>query len=410
MTSNTLRQILIMLLVAIFAASPAIQLRAQDATPETISRMVTVQPADTDSGEYISIEVAAGTSGDFTIVVANDGNVNQHVRFYAVPAGTLDNGGFAAAPYGTEPDLVTSWLGMAEQTLELDAGKGQEVVVKVSVPDGTPAGEYVTSISAEQAEAFEIPGTDVMSQRVRWSMPVQIIVPGDFQYSFEFSSAELELRNHALIGVIEIVNTGTATVRPTGEVRLLDDNGNVIGVSGVEMRAVYSGTTANMYVGWQNVPTFESYSLEVTLTDPDNGATASATFNDLVPITEHVVEAAATPVPELAFSQADLAPLTDDVPPSMLSFEGAISNPADPIENARVSIVTHQDGEEVDRYPILQGVTLATGTTPLEARYALPGGFTDGTYTFAVTIELGSSGSQTVLVSQTIDFEVTVDD
>ena len=85
-----------------------------------------------------------------------------------------------------------------------------------------------------------------------------------------------------------------------------------------------------------------------------------------------------------------------------------INNNGDPIENARVSIVTYQDGVEVDRYPILQAVTINQGSTPVQARYSLPGGFTKGTYTFEVTIELGDIGTQTVLLTQTLDFEVTV--
>lgn len=408
MRFHALRLIFSAFLVAVAGFAPTISLHAQESTPESVNRMVSVYPADSELGDFVTIEVAAGESGQFTIVVANAGNASQVVRAYSVPAVTADNGGFAAAPYGTEPDTITGWLDIGDQTHELEAGVGQEIVVTVSVPDGTPAGEYVTSIAGEQAEAFEIPGTESMSQRVRQPMPVLIVVPGEFSASFDLLSASLEPRGTLLIGVVKIANTGTSILTPKGEAQLLDADGSVIGVGPIELGSVYVGTTGKIYLAWSNVPSAESYSLEIKLTDESTGASASSSFVDLVPVSEREITASATPAPELAFTQAELAPLTDDIPPSMLTFEGEISNPADPIEDARVSIVTYQDGVEVDRYPVLQGVTLDSGSTPLDARYSLPGGFTDGTYTFAVTIEIGTGGSQTVLVTQPIEFEITV--
>ena len=91
-----------------------------------------------------------------------------------------------------------------------------------------------------------------------------------------------------------------------------------------------------------------------------------------------------------------------------LQLNAEIANNAEPIEGARVTIVTYKDGEEVDRYPILQAVKLETGITPVEVRYSLPGGFTQGTYTFEVTIETGDAGTQSVLVTQPIDYEIVV--
>ena len=400
----------IAVLLALAIASPGMIIRAQEASPEAVSRMVSVYPANGAPGDYAAVTVDAGDSAEFTIILANAGDVQQTLRVYSIPALTIDNGGFAAAPYGSPTDDITSWLNLEEMHFDLEPNRGQELIVTVTVPEDVAPGEYVTAIAGEQADAFEIEGSDILTQRVRQPMPVLIVVPGELQYSFELHSAELELRQDFFIGSFRISNTGTAIVRPTGEVRVMNDAGEVLAVADVELGSVYTRSSANVYVAWQNVPGEGSYVLEISLTDPDNGATAADTFTDLVPVTGQDASVAATPAPELQFSEAELAPLTRDEPPSMLLFEGAISNPGDPIESARVSIVTYQDGEEVDRYPIMQAVTIGTGTTPVEARYSLPGGFTEGTYTFEVTIELGSGSTQTVLVTQPIDFQVTVDE
>jgi hypothetical protein len=403
------RLIFVIWLMAFGVMTPAAGVEAtQQSTPEAVNRMVAIYPADSGPGNFVTVTVNVGETKGFTIIVGNAGNIKQSIRAYPIPALTADNGGFSAAPYGTELDETTSWLDITEMTMEFEPGEGREVVVDITVPADTPPGEYITAIAAEQADAYEIEGTEVMTQRVRIPMPVLITVPGEFQPSFELTSAEMELRDDMIIGIVKIENTGTAIVRLHGVARLLNEEGEVLGVSEIHLEPIFVNTSANVYVSWQNVPSLDTYGLQIELQDPDNLASDDVTFDNLTPFTEREAAAAATPVAELAFTRAELEPLTDDVPPSMLTFEGEISNPGAAIENARVTIVTYQDGREVDRYPIMQAVTIQTGSTSLESRYSLPGGFTDGTYTFEVTIEVGDMSTQTVLLTEPLEFEVVV--
>lgn len=389
---------------------------AQNATPESSpmmeeeeSRAIAFYPEETGQGTFITVELEAGESTEADVLLGNVGNIEQTLRTYPVPALSGINGGFVLADYGTENDAITDWLNYDEQQFTLQPTEGVVLQVGISVPDGTAPGEYVTGLAAEQAESFEIPGTEMMRQRVRWSVPILIVVPGEREPAFEVGEAQLQWYEGSMYGTIEIANTGNVTVRPQGEVRLLDAEGTVVGVAEVELGSIYNGTETTFVVAWQTPPPSETYSISLALTAEEGTVSVTQEHSDLVPLEEGETAQADARDP-LVFSKAELTPLTKDNPPSTLQFDAEISNNGEVIENARVSIVTYKDGEEVDRYPIMQAVTIQPGTTPIEARYSLPGGFTDGTYTFEVTIELGDSGSQTVLVTQPIEYEITVGD
>lgn len=380
----------------------------QDEGREAPGRAIAFYPEATGEGTYVTLELKPGETGTFRVVLGNAGQIVQTLRTYAVPAESGIHGGFTLTPYGTLPDKQTSWLDFPEQEFTFDPGKGIVLDVTVEVPSTTSPGEYVTGLAAEQSEPFEIEGTELITQRVRWALPVLIVVPGERLPAFELGDARLEDRNGLLIANVDIVNTGNVTVRPVGQARLRDEHGDVVGVSTIEMNSVYSGTDTYLIVAWEGVPESPTYSIQIELSAENSLVSVEHLYEGLEPQTLGETNAATPVVVPLGFAFATLDPLTNDTPPSMLQLTAEIANNAEPIENARVSMVTYQDGVEIDRYPILQGVTINQGTTPVQARYALPGGFTKGTYTFVVTIEIGSADTQTILATQKLDYEITV--
>ncbi|MCO5217361.1 MAG: DUF916 domain-containing protein [Thermomicrobiales bacterium] len=384
-------------------------LQAQEATPAAFSteRAITFYPTETGFGTFIELHLSPGETGHMSLTVGNTGHVEQTVRVYAVPAGTAVNGGFQALEHGAEPDYQTSWIDYEESDYKLVPEEGRVLKIDVHVPDDALPGEYVTAMAAEHADAYDIEGSDLIKQRVRWAVPILIVIPGEAQPAFTLPDASLEDREGLLIASVSLENTGNVIVRPRGEVRLLSPDGTVLGVSSLELLSFYPGTSSSFLAAWKNVPQSETFTLQVVLANEDGSVTVQETFPDLVPTLPQMETAQSTGV-TLGFPSAELTPLTDDNPPSMLQLTAEIANNGEPIENARVSIVTYQDGVEVDRYPVMQAVTIPQGTTPVQARYALPGGFTSGTYTFDVTIELGDMGTQTILVTHKLEFEVTV--
>lgn len=405
---KTLRPIALAILVVM---STTVSAAADESTPSAEvlpNRAIAFYPEETGEGSYISVEVKPGDSVLVEVILGNAGEIEQTLRTYAVPATSGTNGGFILSEYGTQPDGPTSWVNYPESEFTFAPTEGVSLAVEITVPEGTGPGEYVTGLAAEQKDAYAVPGTDMIVQRVRWVVPILVTVPGDRDPSFDLVDATLENRSGVVIAEIGIVNTGNVIIRPTGEVKLLDPDGRVVGTSDVGLDSVYRDTSTTFIVAWENVPPADYYEVQVILFAEDRTVSVEKSFVNLVPtITDGSVTA---PVEPLLFTRAELIATTRDNPPSLLMFEGEIANNGEPIEDARVSIVTYQDGVEVDRYPIMQAVTLEPGTTPVEARYSLPGGFTEGTYTFEVTIELGSGGTQTILATQDIDFEVTVGD
>lgn len=402
---------LLLIVVLLIGVSPSMDVFAQATPPSATppasaeNRSIAFYPEETGIGTFITVSVEPGNSTEFSVVLGNSGSIHQEIKTYAIPVESASNGGFAMAEQGTDKDEQTSWVDYPEQDFPLDPGDGLVLTGRISVPEGTAPGEYVTALAAQQAEPFAVEGSNTFNQVVRWSLPILIVVPGEMHGEYSVSDANLELRENVLVAEVGIQNIGSITVRPKGTALLIDASGNTIGVSQVELGSIYSGTDTVFYLAWENVTPSSSYSIEYSFSDERIESPVSGVISNLSVAGSENVES-----PELGLSQAAFTPLNEDEPPSMLQFDGVISNNAEPIENARVSIVTYQDGEEVDRYPIMQAVTIQTGETPVEARYSLPGGFTDGTYTFEVTIELGSGDTQSILLTQDIDYEVVVGD
>jgi hypothetical protein len=407
--SALLRRCTSTFLIIILLAASVATVSAQDATPSPAAqpnRAIAFYPEATGQGTFISVELKPGKSVTVGVILGNAGDVEQTIRTYAVPAMSGTNGGFLQTDSGTPPDKQTTWLDYPETEFTFQPTEGASIPLTITVPKDASPGEYVTSLAAEQKDPFEVSGTDMIKQRVRWSVPILITVPGDRKPAFELGDVTLENREGIMIADIGITNTGNVIVRPQGEVRLLDASGTTVGVAQVALDSIYSGTTTDFIVAWDKVNPSDTFTVQAELTNDEGSLTVSQDYPNLIPFSSDPNPTNTGPT--LTITNAKFEPLTKDNPPTTLQLDATVTNTGEPIENARVSIVTYQDGVEVDRYPILQAVTINQGSTPIQARYALPGGFTKGTYTFEVTIELGDIGTQTVLVTQKLDYKVTV--
>lgn len=407
---KTLRISVCILSVIIVILSPVATISAQDfsASSSNPNRSIAFYPESSGVGTYITMELAPGESAKSNIVLGNSGDVEQTLRTYAVPAESGVNGGFVLAEQGAELDDVTSWLDYPEQLHTFEPGEGITIKVTVKVPTNTPPGEYVTGLAAEQADSFAVPGTELIRQRVRWSIPVLVIVPGERKPDFEITETTLDVREGMYVAEIGIANTGNVIVRPSGEVRILDSEGTVVGVARASLDSIYVGTDTTFIVAWDSIPTSSGYTLQIFMTNTEGDLEVEKQVDDLTAVDRGAGTKLDTD--PLSFSKPTLTSTDNNPLSSTLEFDAVVINNEEPIDNARVSIVTYQDGVEVDRYPIMQAVTINQGETPIEARYSLPGGFTNGTYTFEVTIEIGDGDTQTVLLTQPIDYEVVVGD
>jgi len=375
------------------------------APDDTVSRAFEFYPVDTGFGSYFDETVEAGSSVTLTALIGNTGNVPQDLRTYAVDAYTADGGGFAAADYGTPPNDVTSWVDYSEEIFTIEVGTGIERTFTVTVPEGTEPGQYITAVAAQHAESLDIEGSVNFRQIIRYAIPVFITVPGEMSAGFEIGEISITTRADTFIIEIAIQNTGDVRVRPEGEVELLDSSGALLASVPVAMDSVYARDQTVMRAGAPTSSGAGPFRVRVNLTDPETGVTASGEAADLtaeapvatpVPTTINITSASVTP-----------APSADDV--QFANVEATITNDGDPIANAQLSLIASVDGEEVERFPISQSLSLQSGDTPVSTRYIPLTGWTSGEWTFELLLEtVESSGAAVVVGRQAIEGTITI--
>ncbi len=360
---------------------------------------------DTGFGTYFDVSIEPGASTQISALIGNTGGESQDLRTYAVNAYTAIGGGFTAADYGSEPSPVTSWVDYPEEIFTIEAGMGVERTFTVTVPEGTLPGQYITAVAAQHAEALGIDGSENFRQIVRYVIPVFITVPGEMTPSFEIGGITIETRADVTIVESEIANAGDIRVRPEGEVEVLNEDGLLIASLPVTMDSVYARDTTVLRAGLAASIGTGPFTVRVSLTDPESGVVAAAELSDLV------AEApAATPEPaiiQIVSTSVAPAPSADDV--QFANVEAVITNDGNPVANAQLSLIASVDGEEVERFPISQSLSLVSGDTPVTTRYIPATGWTSGTWTFELLLEtVEPSGAAVVVGRQAIDATITI--
>lgn len=126
-----------------------------------------VRPGDA-SGAVVALTVRAHAEGRDALVVTNEGAEPLALAVAASDTRTGDDGGLEVADTRTG---AGAWLDVPD-SLELAPGEQGTVPVRVAVPAGTPAGEYVAAVVTTLAE----PGDGVTLER-RLALRVVVTVP-----------------------------------------------------------------------------------------------------------------------------------------------------------------------------------------------------------------------------------------
>ena len=101
------------------------------------------------------------------------------------------------------------------------------------------------------------------------------------------------------------------------------------------------------------------------------------------------------------------SPSADDV--QFATVDAVISNNGEPVANAQLSLIASVNGEEVERFPISQSLSLPTGETPITTRYIPATGWTSGEWTFELLLEtVDPSGAAVVVGRQAIEGSITI--
>jgi hypothetical protein len=179
-----MRRLLIhlLLLVAVGNAGAASAAPSPSPSPPTeAGRGVSVVPAPdsphrSKSGSFLEFgTLALGVSVPASVVVRSTFDAPRDVNLYSADAAPAIGGGFGFGDRTATPTQVGAWLHLERSLVRIPAGGGVPIGLALTVPVGTPGGEYVGAVIAEPVDQGQSGGVQT---RTRFAMAVYLRVPG----------------------------------------------------------------------------------------------------------------------------------------------------------------------------------------------------------------------------------------
>jgi hypothetical protein len=376
---------------------------AQDTEDDTDSTQAAIQMvvrADGQGdGERLVVEAEPGEQTSFRIYVGNRGEETLSVMTFTADISTQINGGLQIGEEGSDRLGTSAWIDYPTEVYDLEPGTEVGRDVPLTVPDDLGPGEYAIPIAVETVDAFPIPGSEMLLQKIRKVLVVYVVLPGDPQPGFEFDEPTIEYvqaGTRQLLAIrVPIVNTGQTTIRLFGELRLNDSAGVTVINSSIVMGAIYGkhDTVLQHVIGAPLSPGI--YTLSLELKDDVSGVSNGFEESEVT-----VPEAPTDQVVPLAFGGIIIASNADPI-----QFAGAvveIINNGQVLRSARLVMIVELDGVLLEEFNLAENLTLEQGVTTVAQRYLPLTGWEPGTYTFSLRLETvdSSSGAASVLLTQ----------
>jgi hypothetical protein len=380
--------------VGVQAAAAPTPSATADATPEPSDTIwFILSPKGKENGDYFDVTLEAGKTATLTATIGNGSSVPVKAITYAADAYSDLNGGFALKAAGSEPTGTTTWLDFPSQTIDFDAKQAIDQQFTVTVPEGTPPGQYIAGIAVETADAQAIAGDSPLSQKMRLATAVFITVPGPTTPEFAVSDLALVVdpQGTSLTGLV--TNTGNVRVRPEGTVTIADAQGATVVEAPIKMGSVYAHDETHFLVTLPNPIPEGSYLANAKFEDPDTGATAT--------LDNAAVTAAAPVAPSpLSVSAITLTPMPSADNVVFVQVGATIANTGTPVAGGEVTLQVFRDGKQVDDHVLATSLTIPTGDTAVDQPYIpASGAWESGTYTFQITLTTTdpATGAKTIV-------------
>jgi len=377
-------------------------------TPEAGTQQDTIwfviAPDGKSNGDYFDVELKAGESAMLSGVIGNGSDIPVNAIIYAADAYSGTNGGFVLKESDEAVSAPTTWLDFPTTTREFQPKEAVQSSFKVTVPEGTPPGQYITGIAVETADSRPMPGSAPLMVRYRLVAAVLITVPGDVTPGFELSNISMTADGQSTTITGGITNTGNIRVRPTGSLTVADANGTQVVDAPIEMQSVYAGDETTYQIIIPTPLAEGDYTVSVDLSDPDTGTSAS--LHDVVVHAEKPAAPGPVTISAAAFTPM---PSADDI--VFVQVSATISNTSSPQTGAEVTLRVYRDGTQVDEKVLATAMTLQTGDTPVDQPYIPASGkWESGSYTFEVVLSIvdPSTGTRSEIVTMKSDTEIVV--
>jgi hypothetical protein len=224
------------------------------------------------TGPYFDLTMVPGENRQVEVEAANFGSERTRARTYAADVYSIVNGGFGARLYGEPTTATTAWLDYPTQRMTLEPQQALQVPFVVSVPIGTPPGEYITALVIESTDPLQSSGPLALNQVNRSAIAVAIDVPGPRDARLSIGLVRHKtVGGHSILS-FEVQNPGNVHLWPAGRFQLLDGRGSRIVAAAVVMDALYAGTRTRLEAPLSDALPPGDYCAELSLTDSATGA------------------------------------------------------------------------------------------------------------------------------------------
>lgn len=275
----------------------------------------------------------------------------------------------------------------------LQPGESIERSLMISVPAGTPPGQYVNAVALETVNPINPDAGTAFLEYFRKVVSVYITVPGELEPKFEFGEPEIYSVLTQMNVRIPVINSGQLRLDLEGEVVLTDPQGSVIHRQSVRLAPIYMGQTVDLVFGLPSAPAAGDYLISYQLTD--------ITTLMAVEETDHAIA-----VPEIEDSETSpislenvsIVPNADPIAFANVSLDINLNQPA--IRSTRLTLTVYHNGEFLEDFVLAENLSLETGTTTVSQRYIPIENWQSGTYTFDLKVESSGAGSEGILLEE----------
>jgi hypothetical protein len=402
----------LVLIAVLLAGTMSVHAQQPEGTPSTepatpLPAML-FEPSAKNEGGRLTATLEPGASTTFIVSIGNIGEIPFRFVTYAADAFTARNGGFGLFDLDSEPSGATAWLEFPTESYDLEPGEAFERSFDVTVPEGTAPGEYVTGIAMQTADPLNAAdeGMFRFDQVFRTVLGIRIIVPGASAPELEIGEPSMIIEGGVAGIVVPLSNTGNEQVTPAGTIAVRTADGINVLAGDIQLGAFYAGFASEIFVGLPAPLADGTYEIDVTLVDADGASLNSVTAVPFDVDSSTFIEGVAKPV---AFVDAVFTPLPDAANPQLVVIDATISNTAEPISQAQLTLVVELDGAEMERLIVNQSLALPFGDTVISERYLPLTGWTSGTWTFALELEsIDSSGVAVAIDVIELDGEIEI--
>lgn len=371
---------------------------AQDApapSADDFDVRVAIYPQGGEDGERFELTADPGQSIEAVAMISNFGAEPIELRTFVSHIVPVTNGGLVVPESGTELEGTALWFEYPTEEFTLQPGEVVERTMRISVPDGTPPGEYVNAVAIETVNPINQADGGPFEQFLRKIVSVYVRVPGEVTPDFSIGEPEVLVRQGQASIRVPVVNEGNVRLDLTGSISLLDSAGTVLVEGQVLTGPIYMGQTVPLQVPI-GVPPEPGDGYQVSVDVTDSNSEESRTVEPVavvVPEDSNPIEAA-----PVAFNNVIVEPNADPIVFANVSVDIEISGTSH--RSTRLKLSVFHDGEHVEDFVLADNLALDPGTNTVTQRY-LPGtNWESGTYTFSLTLETVSSGQTTPLFAK----------